>query len=132
VDSVEKVVALLKELRKSKKEDKISFYPSTRDAISACQLVMAGVSASEAVYMSIIAKAPADEREAIEKVAEIIDSTFAKKEEEKSAGDIFEQLETLRKRNAELEKDSITRVEMYSTLEEKHEKLLGMLKSVGV
>lgn len=66
------IIDIALELREAKKEGKILFYPSTRDVIQSCRLMVMGLSMADAVKYAILNKAPIEERKAVEKVIELV------------------------------------------------------------
>ena len=70
---------LLQELRNAKKEQKISFFASTRDAIQAAKLIAHGMDVGNAVEVAIVNKAQPEERMSVKKVAELVTGYDASK-----------------------------------------------------
>lgn len=63
---------VLDEVRKAKEDGRVSFFPSTRDAIFAGTLIASGISTKKALYCAMVAKASTEERQAVRKLVDLI------------------------------------------------------------
>lgn len=129
--TVRTVVKFIKEVRKAKKEDKITFYPSTRDAISACELVKAGIPLGRAVYMSIIQKAPKEEQKVLAEFATIIDQGM-KIAEAVVETDIFDEYEKLKAKSQELEASLLSEKTEKEKIQAEYDKIMKAIKGVTI
>lgn len=73
----ELLAAFGRELRASKNAEKMLYYASTRDLIYAGQLTQKGLPLDEAIRAAIVHKAPREDREVVEKIAELLFKGYA-------------------------------------------------------
>jgi midasin (ATPase involved in ribosome maturation) len=98
-DTAIKLVEIAREIRKSKERGDISLTCSTRDIIYASKLIKGGMTLPEALEVSVINKAPQEEKKAIEKMIEIFsgEKIIIDGVEYESLKDVLKLVEDLKK-----------------------------------
>lgn len=126
------LVILGREIRKIKEKALISFTCSTRDLIYCATLMAIGLDKSLCFQLSILNKAPADEREEIRKVIELItgDKIKTSKKVFKSLDEMIKEYETAEEKMSELKNEMSRLKDIVNKQDKEHDNLLKELKKV--